>query len=314
MLSVIVPCRDAAKHLPVMLAAAQRNTDDDVEWVLVDDGSTDATPRLLRAFVPVRGVARVVSTSGGTGVVAARAAGMAEASGRYLTFVDADDWLAPAHLQAMTAVIRALDVDFVRCDHLQVTGVQRVLRRVPETRRGRALAAHDGIDVRPRTVSAVDAPNIWAGMYDRRLAERGLLHVDPAIRTAEDRLMIWRLHLHAERYAVADLSGYRYRREVRGSLTAIGDERQLHFFDAYDALGADLDADPALERFRPKAVRAYVEVIAHHEASRERFHPVVHRRFRDRARTTLRSLPAPLVEQAVQQLTPERARIVRRLA
>ncbi len=311
---MIVPCRDAAKHLPVLLAAAQRNTDDDVEWVLVDDGSTDATAALLQAFAPVRGTRRVVTTAGGAGVVAARQRGVEESSGRWLTFADADDWLAPGHLQAMAAAIRALDVDFVRCDHVQVTGVQRVLHRVPETRRGLALAAHDGIDLRPRTVSAVDAPNIWAGVYDRRLAERGLLHVDPAIRTAEDRLMIWRLHLHADRFAVADLSGYRYRREVGGSLTAVGDERQLHFFDAYDALLADLDADAALERFRPKAVRAYLHVVAHHEVHRDRFEPAVHRRFRDRARATLRALPAPLVEQAVQQETPARSRILRRLA
>ncbi|MFD1721353.1 glycosyltransferase family 2 protein [Amnibacterium endophyticum] len=313
-LSVIVPCRDAARHLPVALAAAQRNDDEGTEWLLVDDGSTDATPRLLAAFRPMRGRVRVLTMPEPSGVVAARAAALREAAGRYVTFVDADDWLAPGHLPAMVAAIRRLDVDFVRCDHLQVTGTRRSLRRVPEGRRDRPLPAHEGIGTRPGTLSAVDAPNLWAGVYDRRLADRGLLDVDPAIRTAEDRMTIWRLHLHADRFAVVDAPGYRYRREVAGSLTAIGDERQLHFFDAYEAVGRDLDADPALERFRPKLVRCVVDLVAHHEVSRARLHPLVHRRFRARARATLRGLPAPLVRQAVATLVPERVAALRGLA
>lgn len=314
LLSVVVPCRDAARHLPVALASARRNADDGTEWLLVDDGSTDATGRLLAAFRPQRGSARVLTMPAPSGVVAARAAALAEARGRYVTFLDADDWLAPGHLPAMVAAIRRLDVDFVRCDHVQVTGVQRSLRRVAEGRRDRALPAHDGIGLRLGTQSAVDAPNLWAGVYDRRLVERGLLDVDPAIRTAEDRLIVWRLHLHADRFAVVDAPGYRYRREVAGSLTAIGDERQLHFFDAYETVARDLDADPALERFRPKLVRCVVDLIGHHEVSRARLHPVVHRRFRERARRTLRGLPAPLVRDAVAALAPERAAALRGIA
>lgn len=312
-LSVIVPCRDAERHLPVALASAQRNTADDVEWLFVDDGSEDATPALLAAFRPVAGTVRVLTTSGDAGVSAARALGVEAAAGRFLTFLDADDWYAPGHLQVMTAAIRDLDVDFVRCDHVTVTGVERVVRRVPEPRRGRALAAHDGIDLRPGTLSAVDAPNIWAGVYHRRLAGRGLLHAPAAVRTAEDRMMIWRLHLHAERYAVVGGAGYHYRRGVAGSLTAIGDARQLHFFDAYRAVERDLDAAPALARFRPKLVRSVVELIAHHEVSQRRLRPDVRRAFHASARATLRRFPPAMVDAAVEALPSPRAAIIRRL-
>jgi hypothetical protein len=201
----------------------------------------------------------------------------------------------------------------VRTDHTQVTGTVRSVRRVPEARRDRALAAHDGIGTRSGTLSAVDAPNIWAGVYRRELADRGLLSADPSIRTAEDRLMIWRLHLRAASFAVVSEPGHFYRRAVAGSLTAIGDERQLHFFDAYDAVEADIDADPALERFRPKLVHSYVAIIAHHEHHRDRLHPSVHRSYVARARRRLRALPQDLVTAAVRALPPDRARIVERL-
>ena len=312
-LSVIVPCRDAARHLPTTFASIDANTTDDTEWLFVDDGSDDGTARLLADFRPRAGRSRVLTQPTPLGVSAARNRGVAEATGRHLAFLDADDWFAPGHLQRMTAAISELDVDFVRTDHVQATGTVRAVHRVPEGRRWRALPAHDGIDLRPGTLSAVDAPNLWAGIYHRRLAEAGLLTVDPAIRTAEDRLIVWRLHLFAERFAVVGLLGYCYRREVRGSLTAIGDERQLDFFAAYDAAGADLDRDAAVQRFRPKLVRAYVAVIAHHEANRGRLTAAVHRTFRRRARATLRGLPQPLVDAAVSTMDPRRARMIERL-
>ena len=48
----------------------------------------------------------------------------------------------------------------------------------------------------------MDYAYAWAGMYHRRLAERGLLHFTDGLRTAEDRPWIWRLHREAESFAV----------------------------------------------------------------------------------------------------------------
>lgn len=312
-LTVVVPCHNAAQHLATTLASAAQNTTDDTEWVFVDDGSTDRTAAILDAWRPPAGTVRVLHEAAPTGVVAARHRGVEAARGRFVTFLDADDWFAPGHLQRVTRAIDELGVDFVRTDHVQVYGVARTVHRVPEGRRGRALPAHDGIDLRSGTLSAVDAPNIWAGMYRRELAERGLLDVDPAIRTAEDRLMIWRLHLYAGTFAAVGEPGYFYRREVAGSLTAIGDDRQLHFFDAYDALLTEIGTRTEFARFRRKAVACYVSVIAHHEAHRDRLHPEVHRRYVARARGVLRALPVDDVSAAIAGLPFARARIAERL-
>ena len=109
--------------------------------------------------------------------------------------------------------------------------------------------------------------------------------------------------------AVTGLLGHFYRREVTGSLTAIGDERQLHFFDALDLVGAEL-ADERFAAYRAKHARTYLGLIVHHEEQRGRLEPEVHRRFRERAVRTVRAMPAALVDDAVAAVPPRRARIL----
>lgn len=310
----MVPCHNAARFLPNTFAGIEHNVGDDVEWLLVDDGSTDATPTLLRAFSPSRGRATVLTNASSLGLAEARNVGVRAASGRYLTFLDADDWYAPGHLERLVAAIERLDVDFVRTDHVQARALTRATHRAPETRRARPLDARDGIGIRPDRMTMVDYPYAWSGIYDIRLRDRGLLTVDQRLQTAEDRLMAWRLHLHADRYAVVGLLGHFYRREVAGSLTAIGDERQLHFFDSFDLIGAELEQDERFRIYVPKFVRSYLSLIAHHEESRERLHQDVHRRFRARAARTVAALPPELVEATIRSIEPRRARILEGLA
>ena len=243
------------------------------------------------------------------GLAEARNVGVRAAQGRYLMFLDADDWYAAGHVERMVEAIERLGVDFVRTDHVQAKGVTRATHRAPEARRNRALDARSGIGTDAARMTMVDYPYAWSAVYDLRLRDRGLLVVDPRLHTAEDRLMAWRLHLHADTYAVIGLLGVFYRRDVTGSLTSIGDERQLHFFDSLDLIGAELE-DPDFAAYRPKYVRTYVGLIAHHEESRARLQPAVHKRFRDRARRTLGRLPADLVDAAITASDPRRARIL----
>ena len=263
-LSVVVTAHDVAAFLPTTLAAVERNAAPDVEGIFVDDGSKDGTTAILEAFRVSEGRSVVLRNRLALGVAAARNLGAEHATGRDITFLDADDWIGAGHLDRMTREIERLGVDFVRTDHVRAEGRKRALVRAPETRRWRRIPAREGIDPRPDRMSMVDYPFAWAAVYDARLRDRGLLTVDPALHTAEDRYMTWRLHLQADSFAVVGLPGYFYRREVAGSLTAIGDDRQLHFFDALDRVG-ELVLEPDAEAFRAKFVRAYFALIAFHE-------------------------------------------------
>lgn len=304
-LSVVVPVRDGERYLADALASLRRNARHDFEFIVVDDGSVDATGDIAEDFRAVLPGLEVLRNPVPLGLADARNAGLAAASGRYVTFLDGDDWLAPGYLARLVEAADGLGCDFVRTDHVQVEGRKRVVHRAPLARRG---SVHDPREaILPAGVrTMVDYPYAWAGVYRRSLGD--LLHFPGSLHTAEDRPWIWRLHTRAATFAVVSLAGVFYRRQVSGSLTQVGDERQLHFFDAFELVFKDLE-----ERFLPKAVRNFCALLAHHLELADRFTPELRARFEERGAQLAGTLPVAMVAEAVSGMSAERAAVLRAL-
>ena len=98
--SVVIPAHDAAATIGAAISSALWQSFADLEVVVVDDGSTDATAAIASSYGdPVR----VVSQPNG-GVAAARNRGIAEAAGELIAFCDADDILFEDHLAALVGL------------------------------------------------------------------------------------------------------------------------------------------------------------------------------------------------------------------
>ncbi|GAA2249861.1 glycosyltransferase family 2 protein [Streptomyces amakusaensis] len=311
-LSVIVPFFNVRTYAPDTLRSLLSNARDDFEFLLVDDFSTDGTAEILeRAERDVPG-ARLIRREANGGLATARNTGLDAARGRYVAFLDGDDWLAPGHFARLLTAMEELGCDFVRTDHVQCTARSRTVRRVPVGRRGEVLDPRSVIGPADRS-TAVDYPFAWAGMYHRRLLEQGLLHFTDGLRTAEDRPWIWRLHRDAESFAVITLLGIFYRRGVASSLTQIGDVRQLDFLRAFDQVLAETAKDREAERLLPKAVRTYCAVIAHHLNSAGRYEPAVAKSLRTQSAAALRRMPQEVLGDVLDSMDARRAGRLRAL-
>ena len=91
-ISVIIPVYNASGLLPDCLQSIALQTWTDLEVLLVDDGSTDDSAGICRSFCEKDSRFRLLQKENG-GVSSARNLGLKEASGDYIAFVDADDWL-----------------------------------------------------------------------------------------------------------------------------------------------------------------------------------------------------------------------------
>ncbi|WP_318765484.1 glycosyltransferase family 2 protein [Lactiplantibacillus carotarum] len=96
----------------------QLQTVTDFEVIVVDDCSTDDTGEQIAALIAHDDRFKVVTHPRNLGVSAARNSGMAVASGKYLCFVDGDDWVEPDFLATFLAAYQAAPKSqLVVCGH-----------------------------------------------------------------------------------------------------------------------------------------------------------------------------------------------------
>lgn len=106
--SVIIPLYNKERHIGETLRSALAQDFGDFELIVVNDGSTDAGPEVVRSFSDDR--IRYFETPN-QGVSAARNFGISRASGKFVAFLDADDRWEPQHLTHLVA----LATDFPHC-------------------------------------------------------------------------------------------------------------------------------------------------------------------------------------------------------
>lgn len=108
-LSIIIPCYNIAPYLPKGFEQFKSmECLDETELIFIDDGSTDETLSLLNSFSREIPQVRVISQIN-RGVSAARNAGIAVASGKYMLMLDGDDYLTPDAIQIIKEKIGESD-------------------------------------------------------------------------------------------------------------------------------------------------------------------------------------------------------------
>ena len=103
LVSVIIPVYNARKYLAKAISALKKQTlpQKKIEILLIDDGSTDGSPLLCDQFARKYNNVRVIHQRN-AGVSAARNKGISEAKGKYIVYLDADDWLSKETLGKVT--------------------------------------------------------------------------------------------------------------------------------------------------------------------------------------------------------------------
>ena len=119
LISVIIPVYNVAEYLDRCLESVVNQTHQNLEIILVDDGSTDGSGSLCDAWENADHRIRVLHTAN-AGAAAARNAGLDVAGGTYITFVDADDYLEKNILETMLEVLHKHNASCCMCGYTPV--------------------------------------------------------------------------------------------------------------------------------------------------------------------------------------------------
>ena len=111
--SIIVPVYQVEKYIRQCVDSILAQTFTDFELILVDDGSKDKSGQICDEYAGRDGRVRVIHQKN-RGVAAARNHGMAYANGKYICFVDADDWIEDTMIVKCVSQIKKYDADILR--------------------------------------------------------------------------------------------------------------------------------------------------------------------------------------------------------
>ncbi len=99
-ISFIIPVYNVENYLEACVDSILSQADERCEIILVDDGSTDASPKICDRYAQLHSTVRTFHTENG-GASAARNYGLEQAKGAYVAFVDSDDLIAPGSVQQL---------------------------------------------------------------------------------------------------------------------------------------------------------------------------------------------------------------------
>lgn len=129
--SVVIPVYNGEAFVDGAIGSALAQTHENVEVVVVNDGSTDGTADVVEGLAGRDARVRVVHKENG-GLAAARNTGIDNATGAYLNFLDADDWLLDHKLRhQLDALAEAPDHDLVYSDYVKVSETDGSEHEVP---------------------------------------------------------------------------------------------------------------------------------------------------------------------------------------
>ena len=121
LVSIIVPVYNGEKTIERCLRSIQNQSYSNIEVLVVNDGSSDHTERIIRKYVQRDSRFRYIEKEN-TGVSDSRNVAMAEAKGDYFQFVDGDDWLVKQATEEFVNTALTYGCDMVISDFYRVCG------------------------------------------------------------------------------------------------------------------------------------------------------------------------------------------------
>ena len=205
-ISVIVPAYNIASDLPRCLDSLLSQTYQNLEIIVVNDGSKDNTANVINAYAARDNRIKAIHKENG-GVTSARLRGVAEATGEYIGFVDGDDDIAPDMYAKLMENATAYGADISHCGYQMVFPGGKIDYYYNT---GRLVEQDNTKGLWDLIEADFVEPALWNKLYRRKLFTGLSNWMDMSIRSNEDFLMNFYLFRQAEKSVFEDICPYHY--------------------------------------------------------------------------------------------------------
>ena len=205
-ISIIVPVYNVAEYLPKCIDSIRKQIEQNWELILVDDGSKDGSGEICDNYTYDSRI-RVIHKCN-EGVSSARNVGLKLAKGKYICFIDSDDWVEPDYLSSMlkyagdeyTVVYANLILDY------DGFSSNRIAFNYEE---GHCVNETDYADFMLNS-RILENGYPWAKLFSKTIIDKYSLDFDVSISYHEDHLFVLNYLLHTKRIILSGTANYHY--------------------------------------------------------------------------------------------------------
>lgn len=204
LLSVIIPAYNAEKYIDKCIVSLVNQTIfNKIEIIIIDDGSTDSTRKRLEKYDKVYPNIFLKSIEN-SGVSKARNIGIEQATGKYVTFLDADDWIEPACYEKMCEQIQIEKADVVATGLILDDDEKCILKKVL-VKKKTILDRYDALKL--YLIGDLDV-HVVNKIYKKEIIKK--VRFEENISIGEDRVFLYECLLNAQKVCLLAECFYHY--------------------------------------------------------------------------------------------------------
>lgn len=220
LVSIIIPAYNAAQYVGSTLDSVTAQTYQNLEILVIDDGSTDNTMEMLNIYAKRDSRVRVIHKENG-GVTKARLEGVAVATGEWIGFVDSDDAIEPDMYEILVSNALQYGADISHCGY-QMVFPSRVDLYYGT---GRLVEQDNLTGLKDLLDGSFIEPGLWNKLFRKTLFHTDV--IDTSIKINEDLLMNFYLFREAGKSVFYDVCKYHYIVRAGSAATSKINENKL---------------------------------------------------------------------------------------
>ena len=249
LISVIVPIYNVERYLPKCIESIINSTYTNLEILLIDDGSTDQSAQICSNFTKIDNRILVVTKENG-GLSSARNLGLDRAKGKFICFVDADDFIHPEMITVLYKQLADGNTDFAYCQYTKVYENESIqYNNIPQS----YTVEEKDRDMAFQTLLSeeLEIKLAWNKLYRAELFrdlryKEGYLH--------EDEFLIHHLLGKIKKIKKVNVSLYYYLQRQNSIMGSLSLKRVNHTIQAYEDRITFIRSKQKLKRFTDQCI------------------------------------------------------------
>lgn len=225
LISIIVPVYNVEKYLENCIDSILQQSYSNIEIVIVDDGSEDLSGSICDQYLQKDNRVKVIHQKNG-GLSSARNTGLANSSGKYVTFIDSDDYVHPQMIEVLYKNLIETSADISACEYKKTEKTHLEFEKLPKQEK----CVWDSIQAMKMYYASRISGVSCCKLYKRKILEKRKF---PEGKIHEDEFTTMFYLFYADKIVHTTLQLYYYFCRENSIMNAKFDKKRMDVLDAY---------------------------------------------------------------------------------